>query len=97
MKRDELELLPEEPEKGEDGCMFGLLLLLDDENAEEEDEDEDPLDDVDDAEDEAECEEGSALGEARPLLPDGGGRNRDGENREAAAAWNTAAAAACCW
>lgn len=71
--------------------MFKLL-----ENADDDEDDED-VEDVDEADDEAECEDDSAFGEDNPLLPGGGGRNKDGENLDAAAAWNTAAAAACCW
>lgn len=40
------------------------------------------VEDVDEADEEAECDDGSAFGEA----PGGGGRNNDGLNRDAAAA-----------
>jgi len=88
LNRDELELLAEElAENGE-------LLLLAAEKAEDEDA-LDEVDEVDEADEEAEWELGSILGEGRPLVV--GGRKSEGEKREAAAAWKTAAAAAWCW
>lgn len=61
--------------------MFGLLF---EEKAD--DDDEEAVDEVDEADDEAEWDDDSTLGDAKPLVPAGGGRNKDGENLDAAAA-----------